>query len=64
MLGQKSETLLHAIYNEIISLIMHDLELTEPEANQYFKMSEYYINRFKEKYNSLETIGYGSYDRR
>lgn len=53
MLGQDSDTLAHAIYNEIVNQIMHDLELTEPEAKLYFNMSEDYITRFKEKYLSL-----------
>ena len=37
-------------YKDIITQIMHDLELTESEAESYFRMNEDYINLFKKKY--------------
>ena len=49
-MSEQSDSPASLAYKDIITQIMHDLELTESEAESYLRMSEDYINLFKKKY--------------
>lgn len=50
---EQLDKIISLVYKDIITQIMHDLELMETEAESYLRMSEDYINLFKKKYFTL-----------
>ena len=57
-MSEQSDSSVSLAYKDIITQIMHDLELTESEAESYFHMNEDYINLFKKKYFNFINVNH------